>query len=89
MFGTAVRRIPLTIRVQEQEESFDIEELAGEAADALEAYRRAPWRQLNEQTRLAKLRRAIELLGRIEALENHLSNPDLGELKERAQAGTA
>ena len=53
----------------QQEESFDVQELAGEAADALEAYRRAPWRQLDEQTRMAKLRRAIHLLERVEGLE--------------------
>ena len=49
----------------EQEESFDVQELASQAADALEAYQRAPWRQLSERTRMAKLRRAIELLQRI------------------------
>jgi hypothetical protein len=51
-------------------ESFDVQELASEAAEALEAYRRAPWRQLTEQTRMAKLRRAIELLNRIESIES-------------------
>jgi hypothetical protein len=53
----------------ESEESFDVYELASEAADALEVYQRAPWRQLTERTRMAKLRRAIELLKRIEDLE--------------------
>ena len=51
------------------QESSDVQELASEAADALEAYRRAPWRQLTERTRMAKLRRAIDLLRRIEDLE--------------------
>ena len=54
----------------ETDESFDVYELAGEAADALEAYRRAPWRQLSDRTRMAKLRRAMELLQRIDDLEN-------------------
>jgi hypothetical protein len=53
----------------EAEESFDVQKLASEAADALEAYRRAPWGQLNERTRMAKLRRAVELLNRVEGLE--------------------
>ena len=53
----------------EEEESFDVQELASEAAEALEAYQRAPWRQLSDKTRMAKLRRAILLLQRIEGLE--------------------
>ena len=53
----------------EHEESFDVQELASEAAEALEAYQRAPWRQLNDQTRMAKLSRAITLLQRVEGLE--------------------
>lgn len=53
----------------DMEECFDVQELASEAAEALEAYRRAPWRQLSERTRMARLRRAIELLQRIEGLE--------------------
>jgi hypothetical protein len=60
------------IRLRElpvHEESFDVQELASEAAEALEAYQRAPWRQLNDQTRMAKLRRAITLLQRVEGLE--------------------
>lgn len=52
-----------------EDESFDVYELAGEAAEALEAYQRAAWRQLSERTRMAKLRRALELLKRIEDLE--------------------
>lgn len=55
--------------VEEPEESFDTQELASQAADALEGYQRAPWRQFSDQVRMAKLRRAIELLQRIEALE--------------------
>ena len=88
MFGTAVRRISLSIPAQENE-SFDIEDLASEAADALEAYRRAPWLQMNERTRLAKLHHAIELLERIEALEIGLTHSEPEALKERAQAPTA
>jgi hypothetical protein len=88
MLGTAIRRIPLSIPTQENE-SFDIEDLAHEAADALEAYRRAPWLQLNQRTRLAKLHHAIELLERIEALETGMAQTDPGGLKERAQAGRA
>jgi acyl-CoA reductase-like NAD-dependent aldehyde dehydrogenase len=53
----------------EPEECFDMQELASQAADAVEAYRRAPWRQLSGQVRMARLRRAIELLQRIEDLE--------------------
>ena len=53
----------------EEEESFDVQELASEAAEALEAYQRAPWRQLSDQTRMAKLRLAIRLLQRVEGLE--------------------
>jgi acyl-CoA reductase-like NAD-dependent aldehyde dehydrogenase len=69
----AVRVIPSRrkhVHVKSAErESFDVHELASEAANALEAYRRAPWRQLSERTRMAKLRRAIELLNRVEGLE--------------------
>ena len=53
----------------ESEESFDVYELAHEAAEALEAYQRAPWRQLSDCARMAKLTRAIALLRRIEDLE--------------------
>ena len=53
----------------EVEESFDVQELASQAAYALEAYQRAPWRQLSDRTRMAKLRRAIKLLQRIEGIE--------------------
>ena len=63
-----LRRKRLRIKPAEQE-SFDVQELASEAADALEAYRRAPWRKLSERTRMAKLRRASKLLKRIEDLE--------------------
>ena len=51
------------------EESFDLQELAAEAAEALETYQRAPWRQLSDRVRLAKLRRAIQLLQRVQDLE--------------------
>ena len=54
----------------ETDESFDVYELASEATDALEAYRRAPWRQLSDRTRMAKLHRAMELLRRIDDLES-------------------
>ena len=54
---------------EDEEDSFDVQELASQAAEALEAYRRAPWRQLSERSRMAKLRRAIVLLNRIEGLE--------------------
>jgi hypothetical protein len=60
-----VQRMPVP-----EEMSDDIDELANEAADALEDYCRAPWRQLSEQTRRAKLRKAIELLQRAEGLES-------------------
>ena len=68
MSAVALRRVPATMPAP-VDESFDVQELANEAADALEAYQRAPWRQLNGRTRMAKLRRAIELLRRIEGLE--------------------
>lgn len=63
----AVKVIPLP--VTREEKSSDLEELASAAADALKAYQRAPWLQLNERVRMAKLRRAIELLQRLEDLE--------------------
>ena len=53
-----------------EEESFDVQELASQAADALEAYRRAPWRQLSDRVRMAKLRRAVALLKRIDDIES-------------------
>ena len=55
--------------LRETEESFDVQELASQAAEVLQAYQRAPWCQLSDRTRMAKLRRAIELLQRIEGLE--------------------
>ena len=55
--------------LRETEESFDVQELASQAAEVLKAYQRAPWCQLSDRTRMAKLRRAIELLQRIEGLE--------------------
>lgn len=64
----AIHHMPLR-SAAEAEESFDVNELAGDAADALETYRRAAWRQLSDRVRLAKLRRAIELLQRVEGLE--------------------
>lgn len=66
--SAVVRTMSLPLRLEE-EESFDVYELASEAADALDAYHRAPWLQLNERTRMAKLRRAMQLLNRIEGLE--------------------
>lgn len=61
---------PQLVRVNSAEqECFDVQELAAEAAEALEAYRRAPWRQLTDRTRMAKLHHAIELLNRIEEIE--------------------
>jgi len=56
-------------RFYAEEEFVDVQELASEAADSLEAYQRAPWRQLTEEARMAALRRAISLLHRIEELE--------------------
>ena len=53
----------------EPEPYFDADEIAHEAAECLEAYRRAPWRQMDDWARRAQLRRAIELLQRIECLE--------------------
>ena len=66
---SAKLRVVTPSSLPDPEESFDVQELASQAADALEAYRRAPWRQLSERTRMARLRRAIELLQRIEGLE--------------------
>jgi acyl-CoA reductase-like NAD-dependent aldehyde dehydrogenase len=60
-----VQRMPVLVEMSD-----DIDELASEAAEALEDYCRAPWRQLSEQTRRAKLRKAIELLLRAEELES-------------------
>ena len=68
MPAAAILVMPSRIPAESQE-SFDVYELASEAAEALEAYRRAPWRQLSERTRMTKLRRAIKLLKRIEGLE--------------------
>jgi hypothetical protein len=48
----------------EPEESRDIYELASEAAELLEDYRRAPWTQINDRTRIEKLARALALLQR-------------------------
>jgi hypothetical protein len=62
-------RVMCLRELPEHEESFDVQELASEAAEALDAYQRAPWRQLNEQTCMAKLRRAIALFQRVEGLE--------------------
>lgn len=70
-----VFRMPVELRQQpveaprENAESFDMYELADDAAEALEGYRRAPWSQLSTRLRIAKLRKAIELLQRVEALE--------------------
>jgi hypothetical protein len=61
----SLQRMPVPV-----ETSDDMYELASEAAEVLEDYCRAPWRQLSEQTRKAKLRRAIELLQRAEELES-------------------
>jgi len=58
------------VRVPAPSDDFlDVDDLASEAEQALEAYRRGPWRQLSEETRIASLRRAIELLHRVEDLE--------------------
>ena len=69
MPATAITLMPSRTR-SEPDKSFDVYELAGDAADALEAFQRAPWRQLSDQTRIAKLHRAMELLQRIEDLES-------------------
>lgn len=66
---TAKLRALSSPSLPETEDCFDVQELACQAADALEAYRRAPWRQLSDRARMVKLRRAIELLQRIEGLE--------------------
>jgi hypothetical protein len=63
-----LRAVP-SLSLPEMEDCFDVQELASQAADALETYRRAPWRQLSDRARMARLRRAIELLQRIEGLE--------------------
>ncbi|HLK49050.1 MAG TPA: hypothetical protein VKT49_12995 [Bryobacteraceae bacterium] len=52
-----------------QEESRDVYELASEAAGCLEAYRRAPWTQINDRIRLHNLARALELLQRAHDIE--------------------
>lgn len=70
MSSAAIRRMPVRLTRVGGDESFDVQELASEAADHVEAYLRGPWLQLNERTRLAKLRRAIELLQRAEGLES-------------------
>ena len=54
---------------QQEEESHDVYELAAEAADCIEAYRRAPWTQINERTRMANLARALYLLQRAHDIE--------------------
>ena len=64
-----VHVMPLPAPAEDEDDLYDTQELASQAAHCLEAYRRAPWRSLNERTRLAKLRRAIDLLQRIEDLE--------------------
>lgn len=53
----------------EGDQSFDVQELASQASVVLEAYRRAPWTGINDQTRMAKLRLARQLIERIERLE--------------------
>jgi hypothetical protein len=62
-------RVVYSYSVPEDEESFDLQELASQAAEALEAYRRAPWTGINDRIRTAKLRLAKHLLDRIEGLE--------------------
>lgn len=52
-----------------EEESRDIYELASEAADALETYRRAPWTQINDRVRMTALTKAIYLLQRAHDIE--------------------
>jgi hypothetical protein len=52
-----------------EEESRDVYELASEAADCLETYRRAPWTQINDRIRMTNLARAIELLQRAHDIE--------------------
>ena len=54
---------------QPEEESRDVYELASEAADCLETYRRAPWTQINDRIRLQSLARAIQLLRRAHDIE--------------------
>ena len=57
-------------RIERQEEdSRDIYELAAEAADCIEAYRRAPWTQINDRMRMSNLERAIQLLQRAQDIE--------------------
>ena len=50
-------------------ESRDVAELASEAADCLETYRRAPWTQINDRVRMHSLSRAIRLLQRAHDIE--------------------
>jgi hypothetical protein len=56
-------------REEQEEESRDVYELASDAADALETYRRAPWTQINDRVRLESLERAIHLLQRAYDIE--------------------
>ena len=53
----------------EPEECRDTFELAAEAAEAIEDYRRAPWTQINDRIRVQKLVRAIALLQRAYDIE--------------------
>ena len=62
-------RVVYSCPLPEDVESFDVQELASQAAEALEAYRRAPWTGINDQIRIAKLRIAKRLIDRIEGLE--------------------
>lgn len=64
------RALKLIRRVDpEPEESRDIFELAAEAAEVVEDYRRAPWTQINDRIRVQKLVRAIALLQRAYDIE--------------------
>ena len=64
------RMMVIRRRIEQQEEdSRDIYELAAEAADCIEAYRRAPWTQINDRLRMANLARAIQLLQRAHDIE--------------------
>lgn len=70
--SAAIITFPLRPASSEPElplESFDVQELAAQAAEELEAYRRAPWTKLSDERRLSRLRRAKELLDRIDGLE--------------------
>lgn len=49
-----------------------VDDLAMEAADLIEAYRRAPGNQVPDRLRVAKLVRCIELLEQLKEMEENI-----------------